>query len=69
MTELASAYGIDASDDAQVLERLGTLGLLVGATLRNTANPTMLDAGYKVNVIPREASAAIDGRFVPGFEE
>ena len=69
MSELASAYGIDASDDAQVLERLGTLGLLVGATLRNTANPTMLDAGYKVNVIPREASAAIDGRFVPGFED
>lgn len=68
MSELAAAYGIDASDDAQVLQRLGTLGLLVGATLRNTANPTMLDAGYKVNVIPREASAAIDGRFVPGFE-
>jgi acetylornithine deacetylase/succinyl-diaminopimelate desuccinylase-like protein len=29
----------------------------------------MMVAGYKVNVIPREATASIDGRFLPGFEE
>jgi acetylornithine deacetylase/succinyl-diaminopimelate desuccinylase-like protein len=29
----------------------------------------MLEAGYKHNVIPGEAVAAIDGRFIPGFEE
>ena len=39
----------------------------IGATLRNTANPTMLDAGYKVNVVPGQASAQVDGRFLPGL--
>ena len=37
--------------------------------IRNTANPTMLASGYKVNVIPTEASAHIDGRFLPGYED
>ena len=37
--------------------------------MSNTANPTMLKAGYKVNVIPGQASAAIDGRFIPGYED
>ena len=48
---------------------LGTLGMLVGATLQNTANPTMLQAGYKHNVIPGEAVASIDGRVLPGYED
>ena len=42
---------------------------MLGAVLRNTVNPTMLDAGYKVNVIPSEATAHLDGRFLPGFED
>ena len=29
----------------------------------------MLDAGYKVNVIPTEATAHVDGRFLPGYED
>jgi hypothetical protein len=29
----------------------------------------MLDAGYKHNVIPGRASAMVDGRFLPGFEQ
>ena len=41
----------------------------MGATVQNTANPTMLEAGYKANVIPQSASAVIDGRFLPGYEE
>jgi acetylornithine deacetylase/succinyl-diaminopimelate desuccinylase-like protein len=41
---------------------------MIGATLTNTANPTMLAAGYKVNVVPQTASAQIDGRFLPGHE-
>jgi acetylornithine deacetylase/succinyl-diaminopimelate desuccinylase-like protein len=40
---------------------------MIGATVSNTANPTVLNAGYKVNVIPGLASADIDGRFVPGY--
>jgi acetylornithine deacetylase/succinyl-diaminopimelate desuccinylase-like protein len=71
LQELSSAYGVDlgGADLARVQEKLGTLGLLVGATMQNTANPTMLDAGYKVNVVPRDATAGIDGRFLPGYED
>jgi acetylornithine deacetylase/succinyl-diaminopimelate desuccinylase-like protein len=71
LDELVDAYGIDLKDvDMDVfLQRLGTLGLLVGATLQNTANPSMLDAGYKVNVIPTDAVAHVDGRVLPGYEE
>ncbi len=71
LTELAEAYGVsvDLEDPSDLLARLGTLGYLVGATLQNTANPTMLDAGYKHNVIPGEASAGIDGRVLPGYED
>ena len=42
---------------------------IIGATLRNTANPTVLKAGYKVNVVPQTASAEVDGRFLPGYED
>jgi len=41
---------------------------MIGATITNTANPTMLEAGYKANVIPQTATAVVDGRFLPGFE-
>ena len=71
LTELADAYEVpvDLDDPSALLSRLGTLGYLVGATLQNTANPTMLSAGYKHNVIPGEASAGIDGRVLPGHED
>jgi acetylornithine deacetylase/succinyl-diaminopimelate desuccinylase-like protein len=42
---------------------------MIGATIRNTANPTMLEAGYKANVIPSRAEATIDCRFLPGQED
>src|SRR5918997_2959450 len=42
---------------------------MLGAVISNTVNPTMLRAGYKVNVVPTEATAHIDGRFLPGFED
>jgi len=68
---LSGAIGVDldADDLETLLPRLGHLARLVGATLRNTANPTMLEAGYKSNVIPGVASAVVDGRFLPGQEE
>jgi acetylornithine deacetylase/succinyl-diaminopimelate desuccinylase-like protein len=34
--------------------------------MSNTLNPTMLSAGYKVNVVPSEAVAWLDGRVLPG---
>ncbi|MFF5339223.1 M20/M25/M40 family metallo-hydrolase [Streptomyces althioticus] len=71
LTEIAAAYGIetDLSDVDALLEKLGGAAKLVEATVRNSSNPTMLDAGYKVNVIPGEAVAHVDGRFLPDTEE
>lgn len=36
------------------------------AVLHNTANPTILKAGLKVNQVPGEASLQVDGRLLPG---
>ncbi|WP_216216943.1 M20/M25/M40 family metallo-hydrolase [Amycolatopsis aidingensis] len=46
--------------------KLGNISRMIGATLRDTANPTMLTAGYKSNVIPSTAEAAVDCRILPG---
>ncbi|MFF5546613.1 M20/M25/M40 family metallo-hydrolase [Streptomyces olivaceoviridis] len=70
LTELAALYGIDPdfTDVDRLLEKLGPAAKLVESTVRNSANPTMLDAGYKLNVIPGEAVAHVDGRCLPGGE-
>ncbi|MEO3754458.1 M20/M25/M40 family metallo-hydrolase [Streptomyces sp. B6B3] len=79
--ELAALYGLDAAglDETDrdrlgeavdaLLDRLGPAAAFVAATVRNSANPTMLEAGYKLNVIPGEATAGVDGRVVPGGED
>ena len=69
--ELSDASGIalDPDDIETAVAKLAPIARLLGATLRNTANPTMLAAGYKVNVIPGRAEAYVDGRFLPGDEE
>jgi acetylornithine deacetylase/succinyl-diaminopimelate desuccinylase-like protein len=59
----------DPDDPGPALQKLGAISRMIGATLRNTANPTMLDAGYKANVIPSSAESVIDTRFLPGQEE
>ncbi|MGW7525109.1 M20/M25/M40 family metallo-hydrolase [Streptomyces sp. NPDC054783] len=71
LDELGDALGteLDPEDMESTLVRLGGIAKFIGATLSNTANPTQLNAGYKVNVIPGEATAHIDGRFLPGYEE
>ncbi|MEV8115423.1 M20/M25/M40 family metallo-hydrolase [Streptomyces xiamenensis] len=75
LAELAALYGLplpDLDDDTAVerlVTELGRAGTLVAGALRNSTNPTMLDAGYKVNVIPGSATAHIDGRLLPGTEE
>lgn len=71
LDELGDALGteLDPENMEGTLARLGGIAKLIGATLSNTANPTQLGAGYKVNVIPGEATAHVDGRFLPGFEE
>jgi len=67
----AGALGLEFTPDAvpQVLAKLGPLARMIGASLVNTANPTMLNAGYKVNVVPQVATASVDGRFLPGHEQ
>jgi len=69
-TQLAKTTGkpYDEQDLRPLLSELGSTARMIGATLANSANPTMLQAGYKANVIPQSASAVIDGRFLPGFE-
>ncbi|WP_285525825.1 M20/M25/M40 family metallo-hydrolase [Streptomyces lavendulae] len=74
ITELASLQGLSVDPRAPgfdldaVLGKLGPAALLVEATVRNSANPTMLEAGYKLNVVPGRATAYIDGRTLPGGE-
>jgi len=59
----------DATNVRPLLKHIGGAARMMGATIQNTSNPTMLEAGYKANVIPQTASAVVDGRFLPGYEE
>jgi acetylornithine deacetylase/succinyl-diaminopimelate desuccinylase-like protein len=69
--EIAAASGrpYDERDLRPLLDEIGPTARMIGATLANSANPTQLEAGYKANVIPGNACAVIDGRFLPGFEQ
>jgi acetylornithine deacetylase/succinyl-diaminopimelate desuccinylase-like protein len=71
LKRLADLTGIpiDPDNPEAALPQLGGLARMIGATIRNTANPTMLEAGYKANVIPSNAEAVIDARFLPGHED
>ncbi len=79
LSALARLHGLDCELDADspedlgrdvdaLLAKLGPAASLVESTVRNSANPTMLSAGYKVNVIPGSATAYVDGRMVPDGE-
>ena len=63
-------YAVDdpATHPAALFDKLGSTQGFVLGTLRDTANVTMLEAGYKQNVIPQSATAAVDARFLPGHE-
>jgi acetylornithine deacetylase/succinyl-diaminopimelate desuccinylase-like protein len=65
----ASGKPFDLKDLRPLLSEFGNTSRMIGATLQNTANPSMLSAGYKENVIPGEATAVVDGRFLPGYED
>jgi acetylornithine deacetylase/succinyl-diaminopimelate desuccinylase-like protein len=53
----------------RLVDALGTARRFVAATLRNTVNPTRLNAGYKTNVVPGRAEAELDTRYLPGHED
>jgi acetylornithine deacetylase/succinyl-diaminopimelate desuccinylase-like protein len=68
LDEVGEALGIevDYDDPELTISKLGSLAAMIGATIRNTANPTRFDAGYKDNVIPSQATAVVDCRTLPG---
>jgi acetylornithine deacetylase/succinyl-diaminopimelate desuccinylase-like protein len=75
MQVLLSAVGEIAGTEATpenaeaLVEEFGSAARMLGAVIRHSTNPTMLQAGYKVNVVPGEATAHVDGRFLPGYED
>lgn len=73
LTAVSEETGYDLDPTSPDLEgsiaKLGGIARIVGATLRDTANPTMLKAGYKANVIPATAEAMVDCRILPGRKE
>jgi acetylornithine deacetylase/succinyl-diaminopimelate desuccinylase-like protein len=71
MAVVGELAGVEATPEnaEELVQEFGPASRMLGAVLRHTTNPTMLDAGYKVNVVPGKATAHIDGRFLPGKEE
>lgn len=69
--EVARILGHDPqrSTPEELAIATGTASRFISATLRTTANPSMLSAGYKANVIPDVAEAVIDVRVLPGEED
>jgi acetylornithine deacetylase/succinyl-diaminopimelate desuccinylase-like protein len=60
----------DADEQAErVVAAMGAIARMIHPTLRHSANPTVVHAGYKVNVVPGHATAEVDGRFLPGRRE
>ena len=64
--ETGYEFDVQSPDLDGAVTKLGPIARIVGATLRDTANPTMLKAGYKANVIPATAEAVVDCRVLPG---
>ncbi|MFI6820953.1 M20/M25/M40 family metallo-hydrolase [Micromonospora sp. NPDC050187] len=71
LEEVSEVLGVelDPDDPETAIARLGPIANIIGATVRSTANPTRLAAGYKDNVIPGRATATIDCRSLPGQSE
>lgn len=58
----------DEANPEQLVANSGVGSGFIRASLRTTANVTMLEAGYKHNVVPDVATARIDLRMLPGRE-
>jgi len=68
---VAKIVGVDPHERSpdELARATGTAAGFVTPTLRTTSNPTVLQAGYKHNVIPARAEALIDVRTLPGEDE
>ena len=51
----------------RVLRVMGDQGTLLGPLLHNTVNPTIVQGGDQINVIPSRIDVHLDGRLLPGF--
>lgn len=51
----------------QILNILGERGRLFDPLLHNTASPTIIRGGDKINVIPGAVTVELDGRLLPGY--
>jgi acetylornithine deacetylase/succinyl-diaminopimelate desuccinylase-like protein len=71
LSAVGEIAGVEATPEnaESLVAEFGTATRMLGAVIRHTTNPTMLNAGYKVNVVPGQAQAHIDGRFLPGYED
>lgn len=68
LTKVRELTDSDGSAE-ELLEHFGPAVRMIGAGIRNSANSTMLQAGYKHNVIPGQATAYVDGRYLPGHDQ
>lgn len=71
-TSAALGHTADLDTEAGVglaIDAMGAAGTVAGVTIRCSSTPTVLRAGYKVNVIPGVAEADIDIRCLPGTQE
>ena len=68
LADITGTTYTDEDTDALLAHIPGARTFVEGA-LANVSNPTMLDAGYKHNVIPQTASVNVDCRFLPGHED
>lgn len=57
---------LDEETFEQAVAELGPLATTFESLFRDTANPTIVTAGVKFNVIPSEASIHVDVRLLPG---
>lgn len=67
--ETGLTFDTDSGDLRGAVEKLGPMARMLKAVLHDTANPTMLKAGYKANVVPAIAEAVVDCRILPGRKE
>ncbi|MGN7859313.1 M20/M25/M40 family metallo-hydrolase [Microbacterium sp. 22303] len=69
LDRMSALTGLPVDDPDALAATAGRAEAFLRSTLRTTTNPTVLQAGYKHNVIPERAEALVDVRVIPGQEE
>ncbi|MGO4678810.1 M20/M25/M40 family metallo-hydrolase [Microbacterium sp. 2MCAF23] len=69
LDRMSALTGVPVDDPDALAATAGPAEAFLRSTLRTTTNPTVLQAGYKHNVIPERAEALVDVRVIPGQEE